>query len=214
MNLVLAHKGFIWARVRTVGRAAHGSRFDEGLDAIVMAGKYLVEFDAYERELLRRPPHPLVGPPSAHASLIQGGQELSSYPAECAIEIERRTIPGEMTNAVAAELQSLADQAAAADKRFQAEVATYFERPPSETPADAPIARALAGVMQQHLAHAPEPRGATFWMDMALLIQAGIPTVALGPGGAGAHAAVEYVFMDDVVRCAEIYADLAREWCG
>jgi acetylornithine deacetylase len=214
LSLVLAHKGFVWARVRTLGRAAHGSRFAEGLDAIVMAGKYLAEFDAYERELLQRPPHPLVGPPSCHASLINGGQELSSYPAECLIEFERRTIPGETREMAAEELRALAARAAASDPRFRAEVEAYFERPPSETGPDAPIARALAEAARRRLGRTPEVRGATFWMDMALLNLAGIPTVNLGPGGAGAHAATEYVIVDEVAQCAEIYAGLAREWCA
>jgi acetylornithine deacetylase len=214
MKLTLAHKGFIWTRVRTIGRAAHGSRFDEGLDAIVMASKYLAEFDAYERELRQRKPHALLGPPSAHASTVQGGQELSSYPAECHIEFERRTIPGETFEMVAREFDELAGRAAARDSRFRAEVSTYFERAPSETAPEAPIARALSGVVARHLGAEPTPVGATFWMDMALLIEAGIPTVTLGPGGAGAHATTEYVLVEDVVRCAEIYADLARQWCG
>jgi acetylornithine deacetylase len=214
MRLVLAHKGFVWARVTTTGRAAHGSRFEEGLDAIVMAGKYLAEFDGYERELRGRTPHALVGPPSVHASLIQGGQELSSYPARCEIEIERRTIPGETLAQVEAELRAVGERAQAADPRVQAEVATYFERSPFEVAPDAKIVRATRAAAAHLLGREPMVRGATFWMDAAMLAGAGVPTVNFGPGGAGAHAHTEYVLMDDVVRCADIYATLAREWCG
>jgi acetylornithine deacetylase len=214
MRLVLAHKGFVWARVTTAGRAAHGSRFDEGLDAILMAGKFLAEFDGYEKELRGRPPHPLVGPPSVHASLIRGGQELSSYPAECEIEIERRTIPGETLGQVEAELRGVAERARAGDERVQAAVAAWFERDPFEVAPDAPIVRALSAAAERRLGAMPETRGATFWMDAAILAAHGIPTVNFGPGGAGAHAVVEYVLMEEVLACAEIYADLARAWCA
>ncbi len=214
MNLVLAHKGFIWARVTTRGRAAHGSRFDEGLDAIVMAGKYLAEFDLYEKELRSRTPHPLAGPPSVHASLISGGQELSSYPAECVIEIERRTIPGETREQVAGELRLVAERAHAADPRVDADVDAYFERAPFEVAPDAPIVQALSAAAAQHTGQAPAVRGATFWMDAAILAAHGVPTVNFGPGGKGAHATTEYVLVEDVARCAEIYASLARAWCA
>ena len=214
MGLVLAHKGFVWARVRTTGKAAHGSRFEEGVDAILMAGKYLAEFDAYERELRARPRHALVGPPSVHASLIRGGQELSSYPESCEIEIERRTVPGESLAQVETELREVAARAGAADGRFQAEVSAYFERNPFEVEPDAPIVQAVSRAAAHRLGEPPEIRGATFWMDAAILSQAGIPTVNLGPGGAGAHAVTEYVLIDDVPACADIYAALAREWCA
>jgi acetylornithine deacetylase len=139
MKLVLAHKGFIWVRVTVEGKAAHGSRFNEGVDAITMAGKFLAELDGYEKELRARAGHPLVGPPSVHASLIRGGQELSSYPAECEIEIERRTVPGETLAQVEAEMRGLAERTAAADPRFKAQVSAYFERKPLEIePGDAP----------------------------------------------------------------------------
>ncbi|MBI3361546.1 MAG: ArgE/DapE family deacylase [Chloroflexi bacterium] len=213
MHLVLAHKGFVWARVTTVGRAAHGSRFDEGLDAIVMAGKYLAEFDSLERELRARSPHPLLGPPSIHASMIRGGQELSSYPAECAIEIERRTVPGETMGQVEAELRAVADRVSAVDSRFRANAEAYFTRSAFEIDPNAPIARTTHRVAARHLAREPERRGATFWMDSAILSEAGIPTAIFGPGGAGAHSTNEYVLVDDVVKCAEIYADLAVEFC-
>ena len=212
MDLVLAHKGFVWARVTTTGRAAHGSRFDEGLDAIVMAGKYLAEFDALERELRARPGHELLGPPSIHASTIRGGQELSSYPAECVIEIERRTLPGETGEQVQAELRAVAERAATRDPSFRADVQVYFARNPYEIDPNAPIARAVQRVATSHLGREPRPRGAAFWMDSAILAEAGIPTAILGPGGAGAHAETEYVVIDDVVKCAEVYVDLAVEW--
>jgi acetylornithine deacetylase len=79
MNLCRAHKGFVWLEVETTGRAAHGSRFDEGIDAIMRMGRFLAELDKLEKELRARTPHPLVGPPSLHAALITGGSGLSTY---------------------------------------------------------------------------------------------------------------------------------------
>ena len=99
-NMVVAHKGFMWFDVTVRGRSAHGSRPDLGIDAITKSGRFLVALDRYQETLALRPPHPEIGAPSVHASLIKGGQELSSYPAECSVALERRTIPGEEPEAV------------------------------------------------------------------------------------------------------------------
>jgi len=50
------------------------------------------------------------------------------------------------------------------------------------------------------------------WLDSAILADAGIPTVILGPGGEGMHAAVEYVELEDVYRCAAVLAETTALW--
>ena len=80
MRLALAHKGFVGFEIETRGRAAHGSRPDLGVDAIARMGPILVGIEALDRRLRADPTHPLLGSGSLHASLIEGGQEFSSYP--------------------------------------------------------------------------------------------------------------------------------------
>ena len=104
LRACVAHKGFAWATIEARGRAAHGSRPDLGADAIVHMGAVLAEVSDLDRRLGDREAHPLLGRGSVHASLIAGGQELSSYPERCALEIERRTLPGETAAAIEAEI--------------------------------------------------------------------------------------------------------------
>jgi len=120
LAITTAHKGFVWATIRTQGVAAHGSDWVAGVDAIAHMGRVIGALEEYSRELLTRPAHPIVGPPSMHVSLIRGGQELSSYPEECVLEIERRTIPGESPAAIEAELRRILEQLDAQDEQFQA----------------------------------------------------------------------------------------------
>jgi acetylornithine deacetylase/succinyl-diaminopimelate desuccinylase-like protein len=94
MALTLWHRGFVWIEVEVEGVAAHGSRPDVGVDAIAKMGPILVGIDELGRTLAAGPAHPVLGTGSVHASLIDGGQELSSYPAACRLQLERRTIPG------------------------------------------------------------------------------------------------------------------------
>ena len=95
LRVCVAHKGFVWAEIETEGRAAHGSRPAEGVDAITRMAPALARLAELQSALDAAPGHELVGPGSVHASLIEGGQELSSYPARCRLALERRTAPGE-----------------------------------------------------------------------------------------------------------------------
>src|SRR5579872_4561931 len=77
LKLVIAHKGYAWFEIVTHGRAAHGSLPAEGRDAICMMGRVLAALDELETRLASRAPHARLGNASLHASLIEGGQELS-----------------------------------------------------------------------------------------------------------------------------------------
>jgi len=213
MEICLAHKGFVWIEVETRGRAAHGSRFDEGLDANLMMGRFLAGLDQLERDLRARDPHPLVGPPSLHAAILRGGTELSMYAASCKLQIERRTIPGETEAQVVSELQAIIDRLAKTDPTFKATIKTLLVRDSMEVSADAPIVNALTHAAVDLLVKPPPYVGRPFWMDAALLAAAGIPTVIMGPTGAGAHAKEEWVDLGSVEEMAMIYAQTAMLYC-
>src|SRR5438874_3663495 len=106
LQITVGHKGFAWVEVDVHGKAAHGSRPMEGEDAILRMGRVLARLEAVDRELQARTPHPLVGTGSLHASTIEGGRELSSYPDRARLQMERRTLPGEVESQALAEVQS------------------------------------------------------------------------------------------------------------
>jgi acetylornithine deacetylase len=202
MRLVIAHKGFVGFEIEARGRAAHGALPDLGIDAIARMGHVLVRIEELDRALRAEPTHALLGSGSLHASVIEGGQEFSSYPERCLLKGERRTIPGEDVEHVEGELRELLGDV---DGEFRVVVA----REPLETPADAPIAE----LVSRH-AGGPEVVGAPYWADSALLSAAGIPTVIFGHAGEGAHAVEEWVDLASAERCAAIYAAVARELCA
>jgi len=213
LQLIVAHKGFVWLEVETLGVAAHGSRPDLGVDAITNMGRVLVELQRRGQQLRAHPAHPLLGSGSVHASLISGGQELSSYPERCILSVERRTIPGETPASVEAELQAIVEELRRADPAFNALVRRGMDRAPLETPAEATVAPAVARAAERVLGRAPAIAGAPYWTDAATLWAAGIPTVLFGPSGAGAHAVEEWVDLASVSACAEIYLATALEIC-
>ena len=109
LGLTIAHKGFSWFDIIIHGRAAHGSRHDLGVDAIAKAGHALVALEKLSQDLLTRNKIEFLETGSLHASIIKGGEEVSSYPAECTISIERRTVPGETHESVTAEIREILD---------------------------------------------------------------------------------------------------------
>jgi len=206
LDVVVAHKGFAWWEVSAAGRAAHGSQPHLGVDAIAAMAPALVAVTELERSLAGRR-HELLGPGSAHASLIEGGQELSSYPERCVLSIERRTLPGEDAAQLDAELALLAGH-----PRLSAR--TMLVREPFEVPADEPIVALLRDVVEHRLGRPPAVRGHSAWMDAAFTAAAGIPTVVFGPHGAGAHAVEEWVDLGSVRECAEALLATAGAFCA
>jgi acetylornithine deacetylase/succinyl-diaminopimelate desuccinylase-like protein len=204
LDICIAHRGFVWAEIETVGRAAHGSRPDLGVDAIAKMGPVLVELERLAATLAAGTRHPLLGTGSVHASTIEGGRELSTYPEQCVLGIERRTIPGESAQRVETELKQLVDGG---------DVRVTFSREPLETSPREAVVETLARCVRS-TGFEPELVGAPFWTDAGLLAGAGIPSVLFGPGGEGAHAALEWVDLRDYDRCIETLIATAAEFCS
>lgn len=214
LQLCLAHKGFCWMEVETEGRAAHGSRFEEGIDANMAMGRFLGRLSNLERALRRRKPHPLVGPPSLHAAVLLGGSGTSTYAAHCRLEIERRTIPGESEGKALGEIQAILDTLGADDPTFRARVNPMLTRGSFEAARDSRIVAVVKAVAADVLGAAPAIVGEPYWMDAALLADAGIDTMVIGPAGAGAHAAEEWVDLASVEALACILARTAARFCA
>jgi len=213
MEIIVAHKGFVWSEIEVTGRAAHGSRPHLGVDAIVKMGPLLTELGALDAALGRRS-HPLLGRGSVHASLIEGGVELSSYPGRCVLGLEWRTLPGETGADVERELAELLGRCRAEDAELEAEERTLLVREPFEVADDAELVDVVRRAAAEVLGAAPEVGGASYWADAAFIAAAGVPTVMFGPSGEGAHALEEWVSLPDTEAVARILTGGAAQICA
>jgi acetylornithine deacetylase len=213
LELAVAHKGFVWSEIEVTGRSAHGSRPHLGIDAILKMGAVLNELEQLDRALTDRT-HPLLGRASVHASLIEGGVELSSYPAHCRLGLERRTLPGETGRQIEAEIESLLERCRGADPAFEASHRTLLVREPFEIEQDQELVALVAEAAVEVLPGPPKIGGASYWADAAFIAAAGIPTVLFGPGGEGAHAVEEWVSLSDAEAVARMLVALAERFCG
>jgi len=212
LDVAVAHKGFQWIALETRGRAAHGSRPLEGRDAILRMGRVLARLEALDRHLQQGPSHALLGTASLHASLVEGGHELSSYPSRAALQYERRTLPSESSDVSLIEANAILAELKGEDPEFEADARQVFGRDAYEIDAASQLPAMLVDAAKAAGCRA-SIAGMTFWTDAAILGAAGIPSVLFGPGGAGLHSIEEYVIVDDVLRCRDALANLARGWC-
>src|SRR5260221_2823321 len=212
LAIAVGHKGFAWVAVEVAGTAAHGSRPAEGQDAILRLGRVLGQLEALDVTLQGRSPHPLVGTGSLHASLIEGGRELSSYPDRASLQMERRLVPGEPESTAVEEVRKILELLAREDATFHARAAAVFSRPAYEIPTDHELPQLLATSLEK-IGGAARVTGASFWTDAAVLGHAGIPSVLFWPGGAGLHSTEEYVNVADVFVCRDALVELARSFC-
>jgi acetylornithine deacetylase len=214
LDLCVAHKGFVWFEVESHGRAAHGSKPEAGVDAIAKMGGVLAGLEELDGRLRAEARHPLLGSGSIHASLIRGGQEWSSYPEHCWLALERRTVPGETVEQAEAQVRGVLNAVMDRDLRSRFTLRRGLSREPFEAPVDAEIVTVLRREIVRVRGTEPRVYGDTPWMDSALTAAAGIPTVVFGPGGGGAHAAVEWSNLDEVEAAARILLGVIREFCN
>ena len=207
-----AHRGFVWVEIAFAGRAAHGSRYDVGIDAIRHAGLVLTELDHLEAGPLHARSHPLLGRPSLHASTIVGGIGMSTYPDRCILRIERRTIPGESDQTALDEVNAACDRVRARRPELDTSVRLIAAQEPSDVAPDATVVKALEAALKAEGMPAPV-EGLSAWTDAALLNAAGISAVCFGPGDiALAHAAEEFVPVDEIEKATAVLERVAYEW--
>ncbi len=197
-DIGVAHKGFAWYEIEVFGKAAHGSRPEQGVDAILPLGAALAELDRIGSELRTRPPDALLGHASLHGGKIEGGTELSVVPAYARLQWERRTLPEEKPEAVDGESERVARAVAGLTGGHTAKTRKIFMRPPYRTPAGSDMVSRIRAASP-----GSKPVGLSFWADSALVGLAGIPSVLYGPIGHGAHAVDEWVSLNSLVKIYE-----------
>lgn len=214
LELCLAHRGFAVYEFRIEGRASHTSQPHLGANAVTALGRLLGAIERLDERLRSQTPHPLLGHGSAQAVLASGGGELFTTPSAARLSYERRTLPGETPSQLARELDGLLEATRAVDGGIGVRWREVIRREPFETGADSQIARTVAGAAAQLRGEAPRVVGAPYWMESALLAEAGIPAVVYGPAPHGIHAADERVSTDEVLHLEALLRRCAAEFCA
>jgi len=213
LRVIHAHNGCLRGEIVVTGKAAHTSVAHEGINAIEGMAPVILALGTLNRKLAGRPG----GAPehgSLTVSLISGGTGLNIVPERCTIAYDRRTVPGDRTPALLAELDAALDSVRAAIPAIQVErKAPSLDIGALLTPLDAPIVRAAAA--NAELGLDPAPTKVPYGSDASTLSAGGIPTIVYGPGDiAQAHSAREYVELNQVERAAHAYLATIRTFAS
>jgi acetylornithine deacetylase len=213
LEVMVGHRGFATGTIVTRGRAAHTARRDEGIDAVAMMARVIVAIEDLDAALHAGAAHPLLGHEAVVVSMVRGGSELFTYPAECEAHFVWRTLPGRARLSAAAALEEIFRELAERDARFDGSVEWGLWRDPLLTDMEQVLVRSLAHVAEQRLGARPAFSAAPWWTDAALIQQAGIPAVIFGPPGGGIHAANEWVDLAGLEQFEGILLEVTRTIC-
>ncbi|MGB8170947.1 MAG: M20 family metallopeptidase [Chthoniobacteraceae bacterium] len=205
LRAVIVSKGVLRWRIIVRGKAAHSGKPHLGVNAITHMARVVLALEEDHLRLAARL-HPLLGPATVNVGVIHGGVQVNCVPDNCAIEVDRRLLPGETVASVLDHYQSLLDALKAQHSTFDAEM-----EPPMltdealETAADSAPAR-LASTLLAEMGLDAALCGVPFGSDASKLSRQGIPSLVFGPGSIDqAHAAVEFVDVAEVERAFEFY---------
>lgn len=214
LQIAIAHKGSVWFEITTKGRAAHGSVPEKGIDAIVKTSQLVLAIEKLKKRH-RKIRHPLVGTPRIHTSTIAGGTQWTIVPERCVLRVERRTLPGETTESVVKEMQSVLDELSSQDEEFVASLKIINLLGAFEESRNATIVEALSRAISAK-GMSVKIIGVPYGTDACILKnRAGIPTCVFGPGDIGlAHSADEYIPVPEVVTGAKLFFQTITDFCG
>ena len=193
LQVVTAHKGDIWLRLETRGKAAHGARPDLGRNAVLEMARVVELLETNYAAQLRKRRHPLLGHPTISVGSIAGGTQPNIVPAQCVMSADRRTLPGETEATVRREVKVLLRK-----NNLKATMASVKHAPclPLETNHRLSLVRQFLRSVGQ-----TKPAGVDFFCDASVLSHGGIPSVVFGPGDiAQAHTADEWISVQSLER--------------
>jgi acetylornithine deacetylase/succinyl-diaminopimelate desuccinylase-like protein len=201
IGLIEAGTVEVWSRF--IGLAVHGALRDEGDNAAERAVRMVGE--VLDLSLLARS-HPLLGRNAPMIWEIRSGQALNVVPDHAEVHIDVRVNPGTSAASVRDELEAVIRRHGGA-----MEVVEVVE--PFETPADDPVACALARSATTVLGTPPPAFAMPAWTDAHNFVdEAGARAMLFGPSNLRtAHHPDECVDVRDVVRTAQVFAELISD---
>jgi acetylornithine deacetylase ArgE len=208
LEVVVAHKGLVRWRIRTLGRSCHSARPSDGVNAVYRMAPVLAALEGYAAGLSAGPSHHLLGSPTLSVGVIRGGTSVNTVPGSCEIEIDRRLLPGEdPVFAVDHCRRFLLEHLPGSDLEIEPAWITDIAL---DTPIDAEVVQVSLAAVRKVRGRA-EPAGVPYGTDASKLAEAGLPSVVLGPGDIGqAHTVDEWIEVSELERAVEVYVELVK----
>jgi acetylornithine deacetylase/succinyl-diaminopimelate desuccinylase len=228
MEVCIGHRGVEWFEVQFQGKAVHGGRPKDGVNAILKAAEFISRVERDLAPKLERRIHPVIGESTLNFGVIKGGTQPSTVAGECTLQISRRWIPSESYESVVSDFEQILNELRAEDPQFKAVFRpmeescvnqeadqTESHHEALETQAAHPVVTSALNAIRAVSGKENEPAAFDAWSDGGILSACGgIPSIVLGPGSlSSAHSPDEYLEVGAVVPAALVYALTAIEFC-
>jgi succinyl-diaminopimelate desuccinylase len=219
-QLCVKQKGAMRVEVTVRGRMAHGAMPLSGVNPVTRAARFVVAVEELEREEMERHGEdPMLGYPSLTPTILMGPEtgepQINVIPASAYVALDIRTTPSQSHEEIAERLRGILSKLGAEDPDFDARLEVIEERPPTDTPTDDPLVRAMAAAHKDLTGEEPRYNGVPGATDGTFLhTRAGIPIVTTGAGGREVpHHADEWVGEEELYATARLYAATAMYYC-
>jgi len=194
LDVCTAAKGRFQGTIHLSGANAHAAEPETGVNAVAALEDVLASIRTFDERDDAPPTHPQLGAATLTPTVVEGGEATNQVPADCALTVDRRSVPPETADefheALTAHLRAAIPDDVGLEFRFTDRPTPFLEA--WDTDPDADVAKTLAD------ASGGERRPFTAATE-ASYFAADAPTVVFGPGvladdeGAVAHAPREYV---------------------
>ena len=196
-RVVTAHKGDLWLRLSTRGKAAHGARPELGRNAIHTIAKCINAIETEYAQNLGKRRHPVLGSSTINTGIVQGGSQPNIVPDVCEADLDRRTLPGESFATIHREIGEVLKK-----RGLKARLTNVkgYNCPAMETDPSLPMVQQLMRTVRQ-----TKPLGVDYYCDAANIATTGVPAIVWGPGDiAQAHTADEWISIRQLERGMDV----------
>ena len=196
-RVVAAHKGDLWLRLSTRGKAAHGARPELGRNAVHTMAKCIDSIETEYAQNLEKKRHPVLGPPTINTGIVRGGSQPNIVPDVCEADLDRRTLPGESFTKISREIGEVLKK-----RGLKARLTNVkgYTCPAMETDPTLPMVQQLMRTVRQ-----TKPLGVDYYCDAANIATTGVPAIVWGPGDiAQAHTADEWISIRQLERGMDV----------
>jgi succinyl-diaminopimelate desuccinylase len=215
-QLCIKQKGALRVEVTLRGTMAHGAMPQSGVNPVTRAARFVVAVEELEREEVERHGEdPFLGYPSLTPTILMGPDsadpQINVIPASAYVALDIRTVPDQSHSDLVELLEDIIARLASEDPDFDATLEVIEERPPTETPKDEPLVRAMARAYGSLTGEEPTYNGVPGATDGTFLhAWAGIPIVTTGAGDREIpHHSDEWVDEEDLLATCKLYAATA-----
>lgn len=212
--LCTAHKGNAWVEVEFLGKGAHASTPDLGINSIYMASDFICKFKKYTDELYERQKSELYGKPTINVGVIEGGSQPNVVPVSTKIKIDKRYLPDDNINNFIKEIETILAECKKENPQLKAKINVIVDCYSVVVDRDNSNLKIIKSAIDESFGEECQYGMVPFWGEGGYINKYGIPVVYFGPGAPEyAHTKDEQCSIEKIKRVTSAYYNIIKKFC-